>query len=234
MFEHAKQLNIEAKMTKMKNDRKRRNKNYRQKSKEEKLWGRRNAYKSNRNSINEMKRAMYKKNADSICSERKMYYKTNADSILQKRKIQYDIHAESIRKKKKAHYEINTVQISSKKKNFYKANAEIICEKQRKSYQCSKSSGQECSFSCSESENSPTPTNDQENTPQNQNFLRRELNESEMEKMVQKIREKICLSTAVDGDMNRHRAHVCVVCDRLIIGLEEVKFIEKETLLESS
>jgi hypothetical protein len=37
----------------------------------------------------------------------------------------------------------------------------------------------------------------------------------------------------VDGDMNRHRAHVCVICDRLIIGLEDVKFIEKETLLES-
>ncbi len=30
-----------------------------------------------------------------------------------------------------------------------------------------------------------------------------------------------------------HRAHVCVDCDCLIIGLEEVKFVKKETLLQN-
>ena len=55
-----------------------------------------------------------------------------------------------------------------------------------------------------------------------------------MEKLVQKIREKIGYSTCIDGDKNRHRAHVCVICDCLIIGLEEVKYLRKETLLEHS
>jgi hypothetical protein len=219
---------MEAKMMKMKNDKKRRNERYRQKSKEEDVQG------SQRIAINEKKRARYKMNADSICWQKKVYYKTNANSILQKRKIQYDIYAESIRQKRKVHYETNTDHISNKKKMYYKSNATVICEKRLNHYYHSNSTGQECSFTCSESENSFTPTNNQENTTCNQNFLPRELNESEMEKIVQKIREKICLSTAVDGDINRHRAHVCVVCDRLIIGLEEVKFIEKETLLESS
>ena len=55
-----------------------------------------------------------------------------------------------------------------------------------------------------------------------------------MEKLVQKIREKICLSTCIDGDKNRHRAHVCVICDCLIIGLEPVKHVDKETFLPHS
>ena len=55
-----------------------------------------------------------------------------------------------------------------------------------------------------------------------------------MEKLVQKIREKICYSTCIDGDKNRHRAHICVICDCLIIGLEPVKYVDKETLLQHS
>ena len=62
----------------------------------------------------------------------------------------------------------------------------------------------------------------------------RELDQSEMEKLVQKIREKICFSTCIDGDKNRHRAHVCVICDCLIIGSEPVKYVNKETLLQHS
>lgn len=50
-------------------------------------------------------------------------------------------------------------------------------------------------------------------------------------RMLKKIREKVCLSTAINGDLNRHRAHVCAVCDCLIIGLEEVKLIHKLVLL---
>jgi hypothetical protein len=67
---------MEAKMMKMKNDKKRRNERYRQKSKEEDVQG------SQRIAINEKKRARYKMNADSICWQRKVYYKTNANSIL--------------------------------------------------------------------------------------------------------------------------------------------------------
>ena len=62
----------------------------------------------------------------------------------------------------------------------------------------------------------------------------RELDQSEMEKLVQKIREKICFSTCIGGDKNRHRVHVCVICDCLIIGLEPVKYVDKETLPQHS
>jgi hypothetical protein len=86
----------------------------------------------------------------------------------------------------------------------------------------------------SDSEISLTHFNIQQNISWNEGYLSRELNASEMEKVVHKIRHKSCLSTAVDSDMNRHHAHVCVICDCHIIGLEEVKFIKKETLLESS
>jgi hypothetical protein len=55
-----------------------------------------------------------------------------------------------------------------------------------------------------------------------------------MEKLVHKIREKICFSTCIDGDINRHCAHVCVICDCLIIVLEKVKYVKKDTLLHHS
>jgi hypothetical protein len=55
-----------------------------------------------------------------------------------------------------------------------------------------------------------------------------------IESILKKVREKICLSIAVDGEINRQRAHVCMVCHCLVIGLEEVKFIDKSMLLNHS
>jgi len=48
-----------------------------------------------------------------------------------------------------------------------------------------------------------------------------------MESIVNKVREDM----PVDGDSNTRRAHLCVVCDCIIIGLDEVRFIDKLRLL---
>ena len=41
-------------------------------------------------------------------------------------------------------------------------------------------------------------------------------------------------STIINEDKNGHHALICIVCDCLIIGMEEVKFIEKNQLLINS
>ena len=42
------------------------------------------------------------------------------------------------------------------------------------------------------------------------------------------------LRTAIDNDHLRHQANVCVICDEVIIGTEEVCSIEKEQILKHS
>ncbi len=59
------------------------------------------------------------------------------------------------------------------------------------------------------------------------NFLTRE----HLEKLIEKVNDKLIMSTMVDGDKNRHSAHVCVVCDCLIIGMEKIDIIEMQLLL---
>ena len=55
-----------------------------------------------------------------------------------------------------------------------------------------------------------------------------------MESTLKKVREKSCLSAAVDGDINRHMSNLCIFCDGLIIGFEKVKLIDKLMLLDHS
>ena len=90
---------MEATLMKKKNDKKRRNKNYRLKAKKENLkCTQKNVtyYKSHRNSICEIQRAKYKINAYSICQQRKHQYKMNAESICKQRKFHYDMTTDSI------------------------------------------------------------------------------------------------------------------------------------------
>ena len=60
------------------------------------------------------------------------------------------------------------------------------------------------------------------------------LKSEHLEKLIEKVKDKMIRSTIVDGDKNRHIAHVCVVCDCLIIGMEKVEIIEKQQLLINS
>jgi hypothetical protein len=65
-------------------------------------------------------------------------------------------------------------------------------------------------------------------------YLTDRLKPENVEKLVQKVKDKFVMSTIVNGDKNRHCAHICVVCDCLVIGMEEVMFIEKKQLINSS
>ncbi len=48
------------------------------------------------------------------------------------------------------------------------------------------------------------------------------------------VKDKLVISTVVNEGKNRHLAHICGVCDCLIIGMEEVKFITKEKLMNNT
>ena len=65
-------------------------------------------------------------------------------------------------------------------------------------------------------------------------YLTEWLKPEHLEKLVQKVKDKILMSTIIDSDKNRHSAHVCVVCDCLIIRMEKVDIIEKQLLLINS
>jgi hypothetical protein len=51
-------------------------------------------------------------------------------------------------------------------------------------------------------------------------------------RLLKKIAEQM-KSTCVGGDLNKHRANVCVVCDEIIFGMEPVQNISKARLLEN-
>ena len=65
-------------------------------------------------------------------------------------------------------------------------------------------------------------------------YLTNRLKSEHLEKLIEKVKDKLIMSTIVDGDKNRHSAHVCVVCDGLIIGMEKIEFIETQQLLINS
>jgi len=51
-------------------------------------------------------------------------------------------------------------------------------------------------------------------------------------RLLETLKEHLYEQTLVDEDLETHRARVCVVCDRFIIGTEAVEFISGEELLE--
>ncbi len=58
-------------------------------------------------------------------------------------------------------------------------------------------------------------------------YLTNQLKQDHLENIIQKVKDKLVISTVVNEDKNRHRAHICVVCDCLIIGMEKVKLSPK-------
>ena len=57
-------------------------------------------------------------------------------------------------------------------------------------------------------------------------YLMNQLKAEHSEKLILKVKDKLIMSTIVDGDKNEHSAHVCVVCDCLIIRMEQVDIIK--------
>ena len=131
----------------------------------------------------------------------------------------------------KTTYQSNQDTSLLKKKHYYKINSKYT--KRKKSNESfsdsvhhhSKKHKRDGNLSLFEEENQ---------NADDEGHLPKELDQSEMEKLVEKMREKLCFSTCFGGDKNRHRAHVCVICGCLVIGLEEVKYVDKQTLLKHS
>ena len=79
-------------------------------------------------------------------------------------------------------------------------------------------------------------------TPENEamnNFMKSQISDSDLEKLLGRIDKKFCHSNIVvdsegNKDSNLQRANVCVVCDRFIIGMEEVKLIHKDMLIKNA
>ena len=66
-------------------------------------------------------------------------------------------------------------------------------------------------------------------------FVSSQISDSDRERLLSRINLKFChANTAIDSEGNKNpdiqKANICVVCDRLIIGTEEVKLIEKDLL----
>ena len=69
-------------------------------------------------------------------------------------------------------------------------------------------------------------------------FVGSQLSDSQLEKFLGRIDRRFCHSnTVIDSDGNRdcnsQRANICVVCDRFIIGMEEIKLISKDLLIQN-
>jgi len=58
--------------------------------------------------------------------------------------------------------------------------------------------------------------------------------EEKLEELKSNARKQYLKTTAVDDTGEVHRAPVCVVCDEFIIKLDDIQWIEKDTLLEHS
>jgi hypothetical protein len=152
-------------------------------------------YKQNRNIVRERMKKNHEKNQEVLSLRCKSYYQQNASKICQKRKEDYKSFQKDTIHKEKNKEKLSTESIQNKRKSITKnnTNTEATPNKRGKF-------SHDLSLSEDECENF-----------EEEGCLPRELDEPDMEKLVQKIREKICFSTCIDGDMNRHRAHVCVI-----------------------
>ena len=151
--------------------------------------------------------------------EKKEYHERNADEILRKKRISYQ--------KRKT--------TSETKKNIFEHPQEANDQPTDESI-APEAIGRE------EPEqpihipmiNNPTGFEHILNIIQIKGYLTNRLKAEHLEKLIEKVKDKLIRSTIVDGDKNRHSAHVCVVCDCLIIGMEKVDIIEKQLLLINS
>jgi hypothetical protein len=64
--------------------------------------------------------------------------------------------------------------------------------------------------------------------------LPNDFDEMLMENIMKMVMENIFISTTINGDENRQCAHLYVICDCFIVGMEDVKLIDKVRLLTYS
>jgi len=63
--------------------------------------------------------------------------------------------------------------------------------------------------------------------------LTEELKLELFEKLVQKLKNKLVVSISIDGDKNRHNAHIYIVCDCFLMWMNQAKVIEDEQLFSN-
>ena len=133
--------------------------------------------------------------------------------------------------------------VTRRHRRYTDANRDIINEKRRHKRSKTGNSTARSSHEGSSSERLPSNGSSHEGlSPEEEsinNFLGSQISESELKKLLNRIDKRFChANTVVDetGEANsdKQRANICVVCDRFIIGMEEVKMIEKETLIKNA
>jgi hypothetical protein len=149
---------------------------------------------------------------------RKEHYGNHAESICDRKREHYENHVDSICQMRKKHCEKN---VDSRSNNAGSARNEFSVSESNKTSnggRISNSNGRYRSLDINEIKG----------------YLTNQLKQDHLENLIQKVKDKFVISTVVNEDKNRHRAHICVVCDCLIIGMEEVKFITKEKLMNNT
>lgn len=177
------------------------------------------------------------KKKEELKLSKKLYREKNKEKIKSYIESYREQNRNQIKQSKHIYYENNKPKIVEKRKSSWEATRD---EKRRYIETYKKSNGNEKIsdvFSASNNENASEEIN--------LNILGNGA-EQNLKKIMLNIDKRICHATTVfekkkSGDEkdsipdpDYQRANVCVICDRLIIGMEEVKRISKEQLTENA
>ena len=151
---------------------------------------------------------------------RKDRYRNDRERVLQNQ-AKYD---RANKKQRKDRYENDRERVLRNQAIYDSANKETINKRKRVSYQMKKSNGEQSN------------TGDCGDTDDFDSFLRF-LDDDHREKILKEHLKRIghqLDATSVNGDVNKQKANVCVVCDEIIFGAEPVRRLTKACLLENS
>ena len=151
---------------------------------------------------------------------RKDRYRNDRERVLQNQ-ANYD---RANKKGRKDRYENDRERVLRNQAIYDSANKETINKRKRVSYQMKKSNGEQSN------------TSDCGDTDDFDSFLRF-LDDDHREKILKEHLKRIghqLDATSVNGDVNKQKANVCVVCDEIIFGAEPVRRLTKACLLENS
>lgn len=151
---------------------------------------------------------------------RKDRYRNDRERVLQNQ-AKYD---RANKKRRKDRYENDRERVLRNQAIYDSANKETINKRKRVSYQMKKSNGEQSN------------TSDCGDTDDFDSFLRF-LDVDHREKILKEHLKRIghqLDATSVNGDVNKQKANVCVVCDEIIFGAEPVRRLTKACLLENS
>ena len=155
---------------------------------------------------------------------RKDRYRNDRERVLQNQ-AKYDrANKEIAKKRRKDRYENDRERVLRNQAIYDSANKETINKRKRVSYQMKKSNGEQSN------------TSDCGDTDDFDSFLRF-LDVDHREKILKEHLKRIghqLDATSVNGDVNKQKANVCVVCDEIIFGAEPVRRLTKACLLENS